>query len=46
LRQLLEPFNCEDMIQTVRGFGYRFAQPMRETGGARPLALAAQGNRP
>lgn len=25
LRQLLEPFGCEDMIQTVRGFGYRFA---------------------
>ena len=25
LRQVLEPFGCEDMIQTVRGFGYRFA---------------------
>jgi two-component system phosphate regulon response regulator PhoB len=25
LRQVLEPFACEDMIQTVRGFGYRFA---------------------
>ena len=24
LRQQLEPFGCEDMIQTVRGFGYRF----------------------
>jgi len=23
LRQQLEPFRCEDMIQTVRGFGYR-----------------------
>ena len=23
LRQQLEPFGCEDMIQTVRGFGYR-----------------------
>jgi two-component system phosphate regulon response regulator PhoB len=42
LRQVLEPFNCEDMIQTVRGFGYRFAQPVRETSPSRPLALAAQ----
>ena len=25
LRQLLEPFGCDDMIQTVRGFGYRFS---------------------
>jgi two-component system, OmpR family, phosphate regulon response regulator PhoB len=25
LRQQLEPFGCEGMIQTVRGFGYRFA---------------------
>lgn len=24
LRQQLEPFGCEKMIQTVRGFGYRF----------------------
>lgn len=24
LRQQLEPYSCEDMIQTVRGFGYRF----------------------
>jgi two-component system phosphate regulon response regulator PhoB len=23
LRQQLEPFECEEMIQTVRGFGYR-----------------------
>ncbi len=30
LRQLLEPFGCEDLIQTVRGFGYRFAQSMRD----------------
>jgi two-component system phosphate regulon response regulator PhoB len=42
LRQLLEPFNCEDMIQTVRGFGYRFAQPAREASPSRPLALAAR----
>ena len=26
LRQLLEPFGCEQMIQTVHGFGYRFDQ--------------------
>jgi two-component system phosphate regulon response regulator PhoB len=25
LRQQLEPFGCEGMIQTVRGFGYRFS---------------------
>lgn len=30
LRQLLEPFGCEDMIQTVRGFGYRFAASSRD----------------
>jgi two-component system phosphate regulon response regulator PhoB len=27
LRKSLEPFGCEDMIQTVRGFGYRFICP-------------------
>jgi two-component system phosphate regulon response regulator PhoB len=27
LRLLLEPFGCDDLIQTVRGFGYRFAAP-------------------
>lgn len=25
LRQALEPFGCDDAIQTVRGFGYRFS---------------------
>ena len=25
LRQTLEPYGCEDMIQTVRSFGYRFS---------------------
>jgi two-component system phosphate regulon response regulator PhoB len=30
LRQLLEPFGCDDFIQTVRGFGYRFASSPRE----------------
>jgi two-component system, OmpR family, phosphate regulon response regulator PhoB len=34
LRQLLEPFGCDDMIQTVRGFGYRFSPPAREARGA------------
>lgn len=28
LRQLLEPFACDDLIQTVRGFGYRLAPSM------------------
>ena len=27
LRQLLEPFECDRFIQTVRGFGYRFVPP-------------------
>jgi two-component system phosphate regulon response regulator PhoB len=30
LRQLLEPFGCDDIIQTVRSFGYRLAAPVRE----------------
>ncbi len=30
LRQLLEPFGCDDFIQTVRGFGYRFGQSLRD----------------
>jgi two-component system phosphate regulon response regulator PhoB len=25
LRQVLEPYGCDDMIQTVRSFGYRFS---------------------
>lgn len=25
LRKLLKPFNCDHMIQTVRGYGYRFS---------------------
>ena len=24
LRKLLKPYNCENMVQTVRGYGYRF----------------------
>lgn len=30
LRQLLEPFGCDDIIQTVRSFGYRLVAPSRE----------------
>jgi two-component system phosphate regulon response regulator PhoB len=30
LRQLLEPFGCDDIIQTVRSFGYRLALPSPE----------------
>jgi two-component system phosphate regulon response regulator PhoB len=25
LRKTLEPFGCQDLIQTVRGSGYRFS---------------------
>ena len=34
LRRALEPFSCDDMIQTVRKYGYRFSVP--STGHARP----------
>ena len=30
LRQLLEPFGCDDVLQTVRSFGYRLVPPSRE----------------
>lgn len=30
LRQLLEPFGCDGIIQTVRSFGYRLVPPGRE----------------
>jgi two-component system phosphate regulon response regulator PhoB len=39
LRQLLEPFSCDDIIQTVRSFGYRLVPPPREA----PPAVAAHG---
>jgi two-component system phosphate regulon response regulator PhoB len=39
LRQLLEPFGCDDIIQTVRSFGYRLVPPNRETA----LAMASNG---
>jgi two-component system phosphate regulon response regulator PhoB len=37
LRQILEPFGCDHMIQTVRGFGYRFEKSTR---------AASQGHSP
>jgi DNA-binding response OmpR family regulator len=36
LRQLLEPFGCDDIIQTVRSFGYRLVPPSREPQAASP----------
>jgi two-component system phosphate regulon response regulator PhoB len=36
LRQLLEPFGCDDIIQTVRSFGYRLMPPSRETTATAP----------
>lgn len=40
LRQQLEPFGCASLIQTVRGFGYRFAGQAQAADGA----LAASGS--
>jgi two-component system phosphate regulon response regulator PhoB len=37
LRQLLEPFRCDDLIQTVRSFGYRLAVPARDARGSAEL---------
>lgn len=31
LRQILEPFGCDKMIQTVRSFGYRFRETVNES---------------
>jgi two-component system phosphate regulon response regulator PhoB len=45
LRQLLEPFGCEHYIQTIRGFGYRFA-PLGRDGRLLPgTRLADQTDR-
>jgi two-component system phosphate regulon response regulator PhoB len=41
LRQLLEPFGCDDIIQTVRSFGYRLMPPSREK-----TAVAPANGRP
>jgi DNA-binding winged helix-turn-helix (wHTH) protein len=40
LRQLLEPFGCDTLIQTVRSFGYRFAASSHEGAKAAPLRAA------
>jgi len=42
LRQLLEPFGCDDRIQTVRGFGYRFALPARDNPASPPIQAGDQ----
>ncbi|RPI60539.1 MAG: hypothetical protein EHM50_07230 [Lysobacterales bacterium] len=42
LRQLLEPFNCDDLIQTVRSFGYRLVPPSRDA--QTPAAEAARSS--
>ena len=41
LRQLLEPFGCDDIIQTVRSFGYRLVPPARDA----QVNLAAESAR-
>jgi two-component system phosphate regulon response regulator PhoB len=41
LRQLLEPFGCDDLIETVRSFGYRLMPRSR----AAPSAVARVGPR-
>jgi two-component system phosphate regulon response regulator PhoB len=45
LRQLLEPFSCDDIIQTVRSFGYRLALPTLEPRAAPPAGAARQPTR-
>jgi two-component system phosphate regulon response regulator PhoB len=45
LRQALEPYACDRMIQTVRGFGYRFSLDERSIGG-RQVTSAAAFSRP
>jgi two-component system phosphate regulon response regulator PhoB len=42
LRQLLEPFGCDDIIQTVRSFGYRLAPPSADARGATSNGAARQ----
>jgi two-component system phosphate regulon response regulator PhoB len=42
LRQLLEPFRCDGIIQTVRSFGYRLALPSSEPLAAAPTGIARQ----
>jgi two-component system phosphate regulon response regulator PhoB len=40
LRRLLEPFGCDDIIQTVRSFGYRFSWPTSATRACAPTVAA------
>jgi two-component system phosphate regulon response regulator PhoB len=42
LRQLLEPFGCDDIIQTVRSFGYRLMPPSREAQAASSVTAATR----
>jgi two-component system phosphate regulon response regulator PhoB len=42
LRRRLEPFRCDDVIQTVRSFGYRFSWPTCETRGAGSLPASRE----
>lgn len=44
LRKVLEPFSCDQMIQTVRGYGYRFSVDDRSVG-ARTVSTAAAYSR-
>jgi two-component system phosphate regulon response regulator PhoB len=46
LRQLLEPFGCDDIIQTVRSFGYRLALPSAEARPASPNGAVRQPTLP
>jgi two-component system phosphate regulon response regulator PhoB len=46
LRQLLEPFGCDGIIQTVRSFGYRLALPSTEARPASPSGAVRQPTLP
>jgi two-component system, OmpR family, phosphate regulon response regulator PhoB len=36
VRRLLEPFDCDDIIQTLRSFGYRLSWPTSKTSASTP----------
>jgi two-component system phosphate regulon response regulator PhoB len=46
LRQLLEPFDCDDLIQTVRGFGYRLVSGVRDPRAASGAAVTNSATSP
>jgi two-component system, OmpR family, phosphate regulon response regulator PhoB len=46
LRQLLEPFACDDLIQTVRGFGYRLAPSVRDARASSGPAITSRATSP